>query len=236
MPLSVRNIITNALITCDAIAIGETPEDTEIFRGLLKFNQIVSQLALDNMWAYTYNRTNYSLVGGQDVYTIGNSGGTDIVAPRPTEIVRIQLNNGGVWYSLEQYSEVEFANRTKLADTSGVPVCFVYHSDFPDGEIELYPKPSNSYDIRIQTRDMVTEYTLDDTLDLPPGYTGYLEYALASILAVDYGSDPTALLSIATTRLANIKRQNVQPRKLRFEIGTEEGSYDINTDTFIGGS
>lgn len=238
MAITVRNLITNALISCDAIAVGETPDDNEIFRGLQKFNDIVSQLSLSNMWSYTYNTINFTLVPGQSVYTIGPDVTNDIViADRPNEIVRIQLNNNGVWYSLDQLSEIAFFDKTKLDNTqsSDIPYTFTYRPAYPDGEIELYPKIGTAYTIRIQTRDMKVEYTLDDELALPPGYNGYLEYALAAILAVDYGSDPSILESIAATRLGNIKRQNFQPRKLRYQMGMDRGSYDINSDTFIGG-
>jgi len=238
MPITVRNLITNALVTCDAIAIGETPSDAEIFRGLLKFNDKVALMSLDNMWDYTITKTPFTLVSGQSQYTLGQEIGDDIAMDRPTDIISLTVKNNNVWYPLKQVSAVEFENTTRLDDGSirYLPTVYTYRPDYPSGQIQFYPAPGSAFDIEITTNAMKIEYTLDDELALPPGYNGYLEYALAALLAVDYGVDPATFVAIAQSRLAAIKRQNMQPRTLRLDpLQAGAKNYDIRTDTFYNG-
>lgn len=235
---TVRDLITSALISADAVGIEEIPDGSAIVRGLRKLNHIVQALALDNLWNYTFSTITFTSVVGQGDYTIGDgTNPVDIIANTPQELASININRNDVWAPLELLSEMEFDSKVRLSNNNtGIPRYAIYRREHPDGVIVLYPTPAETNNIRIRTRDMVTEFALDDVVNLPPGYEGYLETALAAQLAIDYGTPFDTLQALATSRLATIKRQNFQPLKLRLPtFDTNSGQYDINTDTFYGG-
>lgn len=240
MAYSVRDLLTNALITCDAVAVGETPDSSEIARALQKFNDRVAALSLDNLWAFTITKYEETVISGKTTYSIGTGGDFDL--PRPPEIVTITLKNANVWWPLRQESAIQFENTVRLEESiqQYIPYMYTYRATNPIGELEFYPSPGSNFPIEITVREMKTSYTLNDSLDdLPVGYVGYLEYAVASILAVDYGLDNARvgqIASIAENRLAAIKRQNVEPRKLKLEPinHLRWKNYDILSDAFYG--
>lgn len=241
MAITARNLITSALISADAIADSETPSEGQIFRGLSKFNDRIALLSLDNLWDYTITRYNEAVVAGKATYSVGNITLTeDFELPRPSEIIAMTIKVADVWYPMVQVSPIEWEHRTKLDSSvnQSMPTYFTYRPNFPTAEIEVYPTPGANYDVRLSVREMKTEYTLDEELTLPVGYQGYLEYALAAILAVDYGADPTLtgqLSAIAGQRLATIKRQNTNSRILKCGFLPGSGDYDVRTDTFTNG-
>ena len=240
--MKIRDLIKSALITCDAIAIGETPSADEINRGLLKFNQIIGQRLLDNNWAYTITTTLGATKAGKYQYSVGNTvGDEDFLVDRPPEVMALTIKVGNVWYDIKQLSPIEYETMTRLESSINTyrPSYFTYRPDFPVGMIEVYPTPSEAFDLRMTQRYMKSSYLLDDELNLPAGYDGYLEYALSAVLAVDYGSDASGLSQIAQSRLVVILRQNTQARSLDLPNITYYGSdrsYDILGDSFYGGA
>lgn len=236
--ITVRDLITGSYITSGDVANGEAPTDIEAKRGLQKFNDIVSSLSLDNLWAYTLTKVSGPLTSGQTTYSVGNEGGEDFITPRPPEIVNLNLNIGSIWYPIRQVSITEYYDTVRVNQNSNstIPTMFAYDPAFPSGNIVFYPTPADSYQIQFTTRDMKIDYTLDDVLDLPAGYNAYLDYGLASILAVDGGVvDRADLVAIASARLTAIKTQNIQSRLLEVDRITDyRHSYNIQTDSFGG--
>lgn len=236
--ITVRDLIIGSYITSGDVANGETPDDIEAKRGLQKFNDIVSSLSLDNLWSHTLTKVSGSLTSGQSIYSVGNEGVEDFATPRPPEIVNLNLNIGSIWYPIRQVSLTQYYNTARSQDSSGssIPTMFAYDPAFPSGNILFYPEPSSAYQIQFTTRDMKIDYTLDDTLDLPAGYNAYLDYGLASVLAVDGGVvDRADLVAIASTRLAAIKTQNIQSSLLEIDQITDcQSGYNIHTDSFGG--
>lgn len=238
MAITVRDLITSALITSGAIAVGESPNGAEIKRGLFKFNDKVAMLSLENLWSYTIELVNGVLEKGKDVYTVGDTiGDEDFLTPRPPEIASLSMKYANVWYQLRYVSPIDFQNMTKLDQTSDslVPSVYTYRPDSPVGTLQFYPTPAGAYDVQISTRYMKTEYTLNDEVDLPAGYAGYLDYAMAAILGVDYGVDVTEIAGIAQARKSTLKAQNYKPRTLKMPYITGgKDNYNIITDQFGG--
>lgn len=233
--ITVRDLIRSAYVTSGDVALGEPVSGAEEVRALAKFNDIVSVLSLENLWAYTLTKATGPLTAGQDIYTIGNEiGDEDFLTPRPPEIVSLSLKIANVWRPLRQLSETEYYNSSRLetGTANSIPTTYTYTNGSPTGQIIFYPTPAEAYEVFLTTRDMKTEYTENDELTLPAGYQGYLEYALASVLAVDGGVvDVQSLVAIAAQRKGLIKKQNYQPRLLRTERVTDYyRGYNIHTD------
>jgi len=119
-----------------------------------------------------------------------------------------------------------------------MPYVFRYQQDYPNGTIQVHPSPSEGYQYKIQAQMLVTEFGINDVVELPAGYVGYLEYALADRLANLQRSPNPMLSEEAQKRLGNIKNQNRDMTTLRtYELPSthsSQGSYNIRTDQ-VGG-
>lgn len=232
MAFTVRNLITSALVSSGGVGIGDTPSAEETARALNLFNQQVAILSLDNLWAPTVTTVTGSFTAGQSEYTVGTTLTTeDIQTPVFNDIIALSIKDSGMWYPLKEINQVNYFNshRDSATDT---PSMFMYQRTLPAAKLTLYRVPDASYEYSLTTNYMKTSYGLNDSLEgLPPGYTGYLEYALAALLAVDYGLDPSSLLSIAATRKAQIEIQNYEVGNLVIEqtFDKRSGRFDITT-------
>lgn len=243
MAYTVRNLITEALVAADAVSLGETPDNSEIVNGLSHLNDIVNILSLENLWAPTLTKVSGQVTSGKTIYTIGDVGGEDISTPRPPEIVTLTIKNANTWYPIKQVSEVDFENTTRLEPgiNQYIPYVFTYRPKMPSGEIEVYPTPGSTFDIEITTRDMITSYGLNDSLpNLAPGYTAYLKFALAALVADDNSAPDQKIARLqerAGSRLATLKRQNNTGRTLSLDpiLYYKGKNYDIRGDRFLYG-
>jgi len=142
MAITVRDLITSALISCDCIAVGEPPNAAESFRGLQKFNDRVALLSLDNLWDYTVTLVDGATESGKAIYSVGDTvGDEDFLTPRPPEIVTLTLKQANVWYPLKQVSPTEFQNTTRLDPQLNqyTPSIYTYRPDLPVGTLEVLP-------------------------------------------------------------------------------------------------
>jgi hypothetical protein len=111
------------------------------------------------------------------------------------------------------------------------PAYYTYHTTFPIGEIEIFPA-IDAYSFFITVQDVIQEYTLNDTINLPNGYYPALQYELASVLASIYGNMEMVpqLEKMAKERIARVKRLNNRPRLLSHDgaiVGNQ--GWDIRT-------
>jgi hypothetical protein len=64
-----------------------------------------------------------------------------------------------------------------------------YSGGFPSGTIEIWPAPSSGSTLDVFSLKPLAGFnSLADTINLPPGYEQALRYALAAVLAPEYGS------------------------------------------------
>lgn len=221
-----RDLITQALITAGVKDPVETPTDEEIARALWQFQRMVEQWDLEGLWPYVSKVVTGSLVAGQAEYTVGT--GEDISIARPNRITSFAVSDGSVYYPLTEFSQVDYEN--SKSDDQARPDFFAYITDLP-ARIALYNTPDTSYSFRMTYEVVSPTYTLNDTLDLPAGYLGALEYGLAVILADRYGNDlPPTLRQEAIERKTRIKRFNFEPSIVTPSWNTRRGPTDILTN------
>lgn len=233
MARTVRDLITDALRDTGAIGAIETPEPEEIAHGLLEFNNLVSQLDLDNLVPYSNLVTTGSLVSGKELYSVGS--GADIDITRPNEIVTFAVEVGGVFKVMQQYTPVAFDNESILSGLGSIPAVYVYRTDFPNGTLQVYPIPSSDYNFKMTSRVKSIEYGLNDELLLPSGYYPMYQKQLALLLLIAYPNPEkyTIVEKVATEMLARIKRQNSKPSKLKNDYSANGGYYDVRSDSYI---
>ena len=227
-----RDIILDAYITSGIKGLAQDVEGEELAFALKQFHKIIDDLNTQNLWSYSYVELTGNLVAGQDTYTIGPTG--DIVGARPFEIESFAVVENRAYRPLSVLGNKDFFNLRRTEDVEGQPNVFRYQQDYPNGTIQVYPSPSINYEYKIQAQLLVTEYGINDVVELPAGYVGYLEYALADRLA-NLQRSPNPMLSEETRkRLSNIKNQNRDMTRLRtYELPSthsSQGSYNIYTD------
>ena len=204
--ITVRTLLTRSLLKAKVIgAEASTPNASYLRIALDEFNSLTESLALHNLWHYVRNKTAFTVTSSQSTYTVGSAG--DIVMPHPYEIKELTYVDSGIRRPIEQKSVAEALTLSQSVDTTGYPQYFTYEPSIPLGELVLYPKPSLGYDITLHTHPSYGLYEFDDVLDLPTGYTPYLEVALGGVLAGFFNNDidEQKLDAQAESRLNRIK-------------------------------
>ena len=199
--LDVRNIIVDAYKTIGEIGDQEALDGTRAQVGLDLLNELVSDLNLENYFAFTTQTITYSPSVAQSSYTIGVNTGTastsavDIDADRPANIQRIYLKNRG---TASIYSEINQIGTQDIplfmVEGTSAPTYCAYRSNYPLGVIEFNCSVGSDYDIQMIYSKPIPRFNFNDELEIPYEYSPALKYALAYLLAKRYGN-PTEVIN-----------------------------------------
>lgn len=223
---TVLELITEALVTIKALAIGETPGADMTTDALTKFNDVLEGLALQNLAVYSTVETTFPLVAGVASYTIGPTG--DVVAPRPPFLDTAVVNITGLDYPVSIWSTQEYA-LVGLKTNPGIPARMVYDQEFPNGRITLWPVPSENWTMKLYTNAAFTAAaSLFDQFSMPPGYRRLMRLLLALELLPDYpglsDTEMSMLRSSGVSALATVKRNTKKRGTMRSEVAQLDAS------------
>lgn len=230
-----RDLVIDALRTSGAVAASAIPSDTETEHALGELNNLIDTWNIEGLVPYTNVTTIFTTVPNQAKYTIGTAGGEDIVLPRPNFIRSVAYEHGGVLSQVQLLDENNWVKMTRVSPASSVPYYAIYHRSYPSSAIELYPAPFQAYPVHLVSAATIGNYELFDDLNLPPGYYPALQYALAEVLSLQYGTDNLQpLMAKAISLKAQLKRMNYQaPRaSIKGNPFVTGGHYDIYSDTW----
>jgi len=234
MPKTARDLIKSAMITGGIIGATETPEAQEIADGLSQLNDMIDSWSTEGLYPHTTTKVSGQLSVGQWVYSVG-IGGQINTPSRPIRVRAFSFLSGDIRYSLDEMSQNDFDNRSRNTTIEGMPSVFVYRNEFPLGEINIFPKPDQNYDYEITYDYVNNELTLNDTIDLPSGYYGALEYGLAVILSARYGNQLNPIITMeATNRKNKLLNLNNRGNQLRYDFDGSRRRYDIKSDSYFG--
>jgi hypothetical protein len=218
VPLTARNICSDALIEIGALAAGETaaPEDADLALG--KLNRLLDNWNADRGAIYAEQSVSYVLTPSLNPHTIGPTG-TFVVTQRPEAIdgatliidddvrIPVRLRNAD-WYRALSIQTIE----------SLIPTDLYFEATWPNGSIYLWPIPSSAYHLELMTRRVLASLALSDTFTLPPGYQDAITLTLAESLVSPFGAaskvSPTLVNDAAKAR-ARVWAANDRPRPLR---------------------
>lgn len=129
--------------------------------------------------------------------------------------------------SADNYDEI---NRITTVTASEPSYAIVRH-DFPITKIELYPL-SSSGGYKITVEKELGPYDFSDEVELPLGYTPFLEARLAHDISLMNGAVEKLpyLDKMAKDALTDIKRINDQPSILNNKAYYNGNNYDVYTD------
>ena len=219
---TVLDLVTEALVTVKALAVGETAPPSMSTTGLTRFNEVQEALSIQNLAVFKTLQTTFPLVIGTGSYTIGPSG--TVVAQRPPFLATAFVSYQGVDYPVEVHTEDEYARLT-LKNQPGLPEWLIYDPGYPNGVIVLWPVPDRAMTMTVyQNTEFAAAATLFDTFAMPPGYRRMVRLLLAWELCTDYpgltGPEMEKLEADAKGAIALIKRNNKKPKLLRSEVAS----------------
>lgn len=242
------SIMQDSLEQIKVYAPGVTLNAADSSRMLSCLNQMLDEWSNESLACFANIEQAIPLVPGKTQYTIGTSGGADIVAPRPIRI----LTGMGAAYLVDANANRFPVNVVEqdvwntiglLTVTSQLPDTLFYDPQFPLGVFNVFETPLIGYtmyvDSRLQLADMPT---LTTAFSLPPGYMSAIKNNL-SVRAWPYfrqGTPDAWLLELAASSLGKIKRSNIKLSPSPYDsavVSKAQSSYNIYSDnTNRGGS
>ncbi len=231
-----RDLITESYRTSGIIGIDETPSNNEITAGLNHLHMLLESWDAEALWPYTKLVYKGQLVSGQESYTVGLEIGDDISIQRPDSIENFGIVIGGTFKPLSSVGMNDYQNSYRTTTDSSTPFYYVYYPDSPSSRIIIYPKPSTNYDFELQYNIKLTQYGLNDSLDLPSGYLAPILWGLAAVLCDVFGHNNPKVEMKARDFKATIKKMNVEPISLNYgNLPTGKArTWDVLSDGYKG--
>lgn len=222
----VLDLITSALVTVKALAVGETPGADMTTDSLDKFNDVLEALTIQNLFVYASIDTVVPLVANQAAYTVGPGGvGQRPISMNSIDFARVTFGQG-VDYPVQIVTQSEY-DSLSVKQIPGIPEWMALTNNYPDATISLYPMPYQAGTLTISQRQKFTQAaTLADTFDMPAGYRRLITLMLAWYLRTDYPGLSAQELQNLGEDLAKaqgaVKRANIEPVLLNNEVADLE--------------
>jgi hypothetical protein len=205
-------------------------------------NMMFDFWSTNRLMVYTIGRQLFNLNSSQQVYQIG-SGAADFNVPRPPKIelagIVIESNpQQPLELPMALLSYEDWRNIPVKNITCGFPLQLYYDAQFPVGNINVYPVPTQPCQLALylwQTMTPVAQLT--SPISFPPGYLKAIEYNLAVELAPrwpDRAKLSPLVIDGARMSLAWIKSINAPMLTMECDAGVvsrRSGFYNWVTDS-----
>jgi hypothetical protein len=232
-----QQLINSALRLIGALAQGESPTADETTDAQLIANQMLDSWTAERLMIFNLDINEFSLVPGQQTYTMGTGGNFNVARPSQIERVSIvSLANPAqpLELPLEMVTDADWQAIPVKLISSTLPQKVYDDGDFPLRSLSYWCIPTVVVKTRIYGWTALTQFadlTTDQTY--PPGYTEALRYNLAVRLAPEWGVGLTPeVAQLAMETKATVKRSNVVIADLRCDAAvlSTGGSYNWLTD------
>lgn len=189
MAANIRAIINQSHQLCGVIAADEVADGNDTNIALIKLNEIIAQLNVDQLFPYSRTIVEYNVIAEKWKHTMG----IDTVAPivvadiaydRPSYVNRIN------YYSSVTSNPIEVLQLdlpdllSKRTQGVGAPRYFAVNPAYPLAEVFFDMKPQAGSIIEIVYNKVLPTVTINDMLQIPPEYNEVLVTALARKVAV----------------------------------------------------
>lgn len=194
-----EDLISAALTEIAVLAAGEPVANDDNPWVLQKLQRVIDRWNARKPMIYNVNFYRFTLPVNTLPITIGPGADFDVIQ-RPQDIESISIilltsANTEVEWELTKRDQAWWAAQTVKNQTSSLPTDFYYSPDWPNGGIYLWPTPTQTNDLRIQTRlilNQITTYSQNFTM--PPAYWDLIVYELAISLCPSYTKEPSPTL------------------------------------------
>lgn len=193
---TVRDIIKDALYECGAQAVGDALRSEDAAFAMRTLNRLLSSWNADYGMIYSMNRIEFSLIGGQQKYTIGTGGDFNMDRPARIDMASILIGGTTPEVGCKILSDEEWRNIAVKSTTSTIPTMVWFSGNVPYQEAYLWPIPADSTcKIVLYCWGKTSAYTdLNDTVAFPDGYEEAIVTNLAMHLCSSWGINPSPVL------------------------------------------
>lgn len=237
------DIITAAMQEIGALAAGETPSNDDQAWVLQKLQRLIDRYNAREMMIYNVNFTLFTLnppANPLDPTTIGPGGDFDTnQRPVTIESIGLILDGGtpGVELPLNRRDDDWWANNRIKGLTSTLPTDYYYSPNWPLGQIFFWPVPTASHQVRLQTREVLGEFTAyDASFTMPPAYWDLIVYELGISIGPSFNREASASL-IGLWRAANkaVQGNNISSPRLASDSPTQSNGSGRPDFNFLDG-
>jgi hypothetical protein len=231
------DLITGAMDDAGIIGVGQTPLAEDTNKALVRLNAMIAQWSRRRWLVYHLVDIVFTGTGALS-YSIGPGG--DISQNRPDRLESGYFRQlagapgNNVDYPLAILQSREDYNQIVLKTMASVPAYVFYDSDFPLGNIFIWPLPNSTYEMHLSAKPALQSFpALNTEFALPPEYEEAIRLNLAVRLRVAYQLQPDAgLIGLAKVALNTIKNTNAQIPLLQMPSDLVRGNvYNIFSDT-----
>lgn len=193
-----KKIIKKAFQKAGILTKTQEPTADEANDALDALNDMLASWSNDTMMCYVRAWEFFPLNGGIGTYTMGTGG--DFNTLRPVSIIDAYVRQGNATDTqISIINEILF-NNIQQKDIPGLPQWLNNDGGQPLTKIRLNPVPFGGLQLFILSEKMLTQFALNDNVDLPPGWNRALIYNLADEICSDYGQEmPASAAKIAIT-------------------------------------
>lgn len=209
-----RDLLSESLRKIGALANGESLTASELVNGLVTINNMLKSWNISPLLIFKVTSSVFSLVAGQQSYTMGTGGNFN--AARPTKIARAGIVIGTQEYPLEIITVERWAEIQDKSSSGEIPQYLYAEGTYPLETVNLWPKPSQAHSIALYTHTPLTAITANDDIEMPDGYLRAIISNGGIELCPEYGRQATPeLIKVASESLAAIKKKNSKPRLMK---------------------
>ena len=213
------DIINGALRVLQVANPDVTITSQEANDALDGLNLMIDSWSNESLMLYHVTKEPFTLVQGQQSYTIGTGGNFNTDRPIAIEMATVTISTN-VEQPLTIVAYDDWA-AIRLKVISAYPNTLYLDATYPLGTVYLYPVPNTAQTLTLYSRKALTSFpNLTSTFSLPPGYARAMKFQLALELAPEYqvsaGQD---VLSIAQSAKAGIKRVNKRLITKEVDVG-----------------
>jgi hypothetical protein len=253
--VTIRKIITTSLRNLGVTSSNAVPTAEDIEISMQAFNALIDSLSNNVLNIHTVNPYRFEMQAGKSEYTLGpevddagNPTDADWVIPRPMRIEQAVLmvyatgpepnigaNSGTLFLSLELLNYSQYASITVRKLETNWPTSVYDNGGYPVRKLTFWPVPQQTLACELWLWQPLATYdTLDENLDLPPGYERYLMLKLAKEVSPEFGAVWTNTLEIRMKEAENeVKTLNqqiafVQPSALGRGVTNRSPAYVQN--------
>jgi hypothetical protein len=187
--VTVLELVRSSLRLIGRLGPGRGAGPSELTDALLVLNSMLDAWNTDRLSIYSIERDTYTLVPGQQAYTIGPGG--QFAAPRPAKIENasiLVLDNPSapVERGLRLLDAEQWAQIPVKSIASTIPTDLYNDRAAPVATLSLFPIPSTANQLILSVYRALSAVLLTDTVTFPPGYADAVRYGLACRLAPEW--------------------------------------------------
>jgi hypothetical protein len=237
--MTVRDWINRSARLAGIVAAGETLQGSDIQDSLDVATDLLDAWAADRLTVYTQSRTENTIVGGTQRYTLGPGGAWNQDQPLWIDGAMYKTSDGQE-YPLTVYSRSEWAAISPKNLQSSIPEGIFVNPGATTADVDVWPVPTDAsikIVLYVPSTPLSAASSLDTVLALRRGWARALRYNLALELADEFGTTPLqGVAEKAIDSLATIRRQGVTT-DVELEIDSaltaSAGAWSITRGDFV---